>query len=66
MNARKEITTALESARAAYEANGKKPFDAGFYEGLKLAVELMDKEEAESWAWNSQFLKQAAGEAEPK
>lgn len=57
--ARKEIGAELESARTAYEANGRKPFDAGFYEGLKLALEILDKHENKP-----DFMSQALNEGD--
>lgn len=63
--ARKEIATELESARAAYEANGKKPFDAGFYEGVKAALEILDKHEAQERDFLSDALNSGDGTYKP-
>jgi len=47
MNTLKELRQALWDARAtasrAFEANERNDFDAGRYEGLKEAMELLDK-----------------------
>jgi len=39
---RKAIAEEMETALATYAHNGKQPFDAGFYVGLKRAVEILD------------------------
>lgn len=62
---RKAIAGELETARAAYEANGRKPFDAGFYEGLKLAVEILDAHEDKSVDFLSQALNEGNGTYKP-
>jgi len=63
--ARKEIGQELETARAAYESNGRKPFDAGFYEGLKLAVEILDKYLDRETDFLSQALNEGNGVYRP-
>lgn len=40
---RKDLAVALDDARNAYEANGRKDYDAGRYEGLKQALEAVDR-----------------------
>ena len=45
---RKAIAEEMETALATYAHNGKQPFDAGFYVGLKRAVEILDKYETEA------------------
>lgn len=39
----KQIAAALETAKQAY-AESRKEYDAGRYEGLKEAVELLDRQ----------------------
>jgi len=63
--ARKEIGQELETARAAYEENGRKPFDAGFYEGLKLALEILDRHLDRGTDFLSQALNEGNGTYKP-
>lgn len=40
---RAELGRTLQDARENYEANGKQAYDAGRYEGLKQALEIIDR-----------------------
>lgn len=40
--ARAAVWKAWDEAIESYRANGRKPFDAGYAEGLKRAVEILD------------------------
>lgn len=40
---RKDLAEAMDAARADYEANGRPDYDAGRYEGLKQALEVVDR-----------------------
>lgn len=62
---RKAVYEAQQQARDAYEANGRKPFDAGYYEGLKAAIEILDAHEDKSMDFLSQALNSGDGVYRP-
>jgi len=44
---RRKLVQMMDDVRATYEANGRKDYDAGKYEGLKLALEILDNTEGQ-------------------
>lgn len=63
--ARKEIYAATEDAEAAYFANGKKDYDAGFFNGLTAALEILDRHESRERDFLSQALNEGDGSYKP-